>query len=32
MLEVKSIVKRFGGITVLHGLSLAVQPGTVNCI
>lgn len=32
MLEVKSVVKRFGGITVLHGLSLAVQPGTVNCI
>lgn len=32
MLEARSIVKRFGGITVLHGLSLTVQRGSVNCI
>lgn len=32
MLEAKSIVKSFGGLTVLHGLSLTVQPGTINCI
>lgn len=32
MLEIKSIVKRFGGVTVLSDLSLSLEPGTVNCI
>ncbi|NYT70720.1 ABC transporter ATP-binding protein [Pusillimonas noertemannii] len=32
MLEVHSIVKRFGGITVLNELSLSLQAGSVNCI
>ncbi|CAM5494182.1 Urea ABC transporter ATP-binding protein OS=Eoetvoesiella caeni OX=645616 GN=DFR37_102537 PE=4 SV=1 [Eoetvoesiella caeni] len=32
MLEIKSIVKRFGGITVLSDLSLSLEPGSVNCI
>ena len=32
MLEVHSIVKRFGGVTVLDELSLSLQAGSVNCI
>lgn len=32
MLEIQSITKRFGGITVLNELSLSLQAGSVNCI
>jgi len=32
MLEIKSIVKRFGGLTVLNDLSLSLERGSVNCI
>lgn len=32
MLEIQSITKRFGGITVLDELSLSLQAGSVNCI
>jgi len=32
MLEISSVTKRFGGLTVLDGLSLALDQGSVNCI
>lgn len=32
MLEIKNIIKRFGGITVLDGLSLSLKRGSVSCI
>ncbi len=32
MLEARSIIKRFGGITVLNELSLSLSSGSVNCI
>lgn len=32
MLDIQSLTKRFGGITVLNELSLTLQAGSVNCI
>ncbi len=32
MLEIRKITKRFGGITVLDGLSLSLKRGSVSCI
>ncbi len=32
MLDVRSVVKRFGGITVLNELSLSLRAGSINCI
>ena len=32
ILELKNITKRFGGVEVLHGVSLALRPGEVHAI